>query len=157
MIDEMELFVKQAVKKLSVSHRLIPAYPDRALFEGIIISQRRNPVVCNILVRCMVMEASGTGFEKIVEEYRNASAAHRPYIFSKNNQFTLVLSDLTYAAGVADSVGQRLVFDAPASATKHDDAVIRYCYGEKGAQRRSRPILGFQIPPIFGQRCSDGW
>ena len=85
MIDEMELFVKQhmnqAVKKLSNSHRLIPAYPDRALFEGIIISQRRNPVVCNVLVRCMVMEASGTGFERIVEEYHNASAAHRPYIF----------------------------------------------------------------------------
>ena len=38
-----------------------------------------------------------------MKEYHNASAAHRPYIFSKNNQFTLVLPDLTYAAGVADS------------------------------------------------------
>jgi predicted HTH transcriptional regulator len=192
MIDEMELFVKQhmnqAVKKLSDSHRLIPAYPDRALFEGIInsvahrdytlpgsiqvdmfrdrleisspgafykqgdlqktydlssiISQRRNPVVCNVLVRCMVMEASGTGFERIVEEYHNASAAHRPYIFSKNNQFTLVLPDLTYAAGVADSVGQRLVFDAPTNATKHDDAVIRYCYGEKRSAKEIAAHLG---------------
>ena len=42
MIDEMELFVKQhmnqAIEKLNDSHRLIPAYPVRALFEGIINS-----------------------------------------------------------------------------------------------------------------------
>ena len=119
MIDEMELFVKQhmnqAIEKLNDSHRLIPAYPARALFEGIInsvahrdytlqgsiqidmfrdrleisspgafykqgdlqktydlssiISQRRNPVICNVLVRCMVMEASGTGFEQIISAF----------------------------------------------------------------------------------------
>ena len=192
MIDEMELFVKQhmnqAIEKLNDSHRLIPAYPARALFEGIInsvahrdytlpgsiqidmfrdrleisspgafykqgdlqktydlssiISQRRNPVICNVLVRCMVMEASGTGFEKIIEEYHHVSAAHRPYIFSRNNQFTLVLPDLTYAAGVSDSLGQRLVFDAPENTTKHDDAVIRFCYGEKRTAKEIADHLG---------------
>ena len=77
MIDEMELFVKQhmnqAVKKLSDSHRLIPAYPDRALFEGIINS---------------------------------------------------------------------VAFDAPTNATKHNDAVIRYCYGEKRSAKEIAAHLG---------------
>ena len=46
-----------------------------------IISKRRNELIAGILVACNVMEASGTGFDKIVEEYASADDAHRPYIF----------------------------------------------------------------------------
>lgn len=34
-----------------------------------IISKRRNELIAGVLVACNVMEAAGTGFDKIAEEY----------------------------------------------------------------------------------------
>lgn len=146
MIDEMELFVKQhmnqAIEKLNDSHRLIPAYPARALFEGIInsVAHRDYTLPGSIQIDMFRdrLEISSPGaFYK-----QGDLAVHRPYIFSRNNQFTLVLPDLTYASGVSDSLGQRLVFDAPENATKHDDAVIRFCYGKKRTAKEIADHLG---------------
>ena len=49
------------------------------------------------------MEAAGTGFDKIMEEYQGVDEAHRPYIYSTSDHFTLVLPDLTYSEGVEDN------------------------------------------------------
>ena len=43
------------------------------------------------------MEAAGTGFDKIIQEYMDADEQHRPYIYSASDHFTLVLPDLTYS------------------------------------------------------------
>ena len=103
--------------KLGDTRKNIDAYPQRALFEGVInavahrdyfldgtqiqvdmfrdrleicspgsfyrgeklgktydlsgvISKRRNELITSVLVSCNVMEAAGTGFDKIVEEYK---------------------------------------------------------------------------------------
>ena len=53
-------------------------------------------MISGILVACNVMEAAGTGFDKIMEEYAAVDEAHKPYIYSKSDHFTLVLPDLTY-------------------------------------------------------------
>ena len=45
----------------------------------------------------------GTGFDKVAEGYRNAGEAHRPFIASLSDYFTLVLPNLTYINGVASS------------------------------------------------------
>ena len=105
--------------KLGDTRKNIDAYPQRALFEGVInavahrdyfldgtqiqvdmfkdrleisspgsfyrgekigktydlsgiISKRRNELITAVLVSCNVMEAAGTGFDKIVEEYKMA-------------------------------------------------------------------------------------
>ena len=60
-----------------------------------IISKRRNELITGVLVACNVMEAAGTGFDKITEEYALADEAHKPYIYSSSDHFTLVLPDLT--------------------------------------------------------------
>ena len=39
---------------------------------------RRNELICGIPVKCNVMEAAGTGFEKIMQEYEEADEKHRP-------------------------------------------------------------------------------
>lgn len=65
-----------------------------------IISMRRNELICNVFVKCDVMEAAGTGFDKIVADYANADENHKPYIFSSSDHFTLVLPDLTYTLGI---------------------------------------------------------
>ena len=161
--------------KLGDTRKNIDAYPQRALFEGVInavahrdyfldgtqiqvdmfkdrleisspgsfyrgeklgktydlsgiISKRRNELIASVLVSCNVMEAAGTGFDKIVEEYKGANGTHRPYIYSSSDHFTLVLPDLTYMDGVEDSSNPILTFVPVADGTDLDDKVLSFCY-----------------------------
>lgn len=161
--------------KLGDTRKNIDAYPQRALFEGVInavahrdyfldgtqiqvdmfkdrleisspgsfyrgeklektydlsgiISKRRNELIASVLVSCNVMEAAGTGFDKIVEEYRGEDETHRPYIYSSSDHFTLVLPDLTYMDGVEDSNVPSLAFVPVANGTDYDDKVLSFCY-----------------------------
>lgn len=75
-----------------------------------VISKRRNELISNVLVACNVMEAAGTGFDKIMEEYASADEAHKPYIYSTSDHFTLVLPDLTFEEGVLDATITILTF-----------------------------------------------
>ena len=161
--------------KLGDTRKNIYAYPQRALFEGVInavahrdyfldgtqiqvdmfkdrleisspgsfyrgekigktydlsgiISKRRNELITAVLVSCNVMEAAGTGFDKIVEEYKMADEMHRPYIYSSSDHFTLVLPDLTYMDGVEDNNLPVLNFVPVQSGTDYDDKVLSFCY-----------------------------
>lgn len=161
--------------KLGDKRKNIDAYPQRALFEGVvnavahrdyfldgtqiqvdmfkdrleisspgsfyrgeklgktydlsgIISKRRNELIASVLVSCNVMEAAGTGFDKIIEEYKEADERHRPYIYSSSDHFTLVLPDMTYIDGVEDSNIPVLTFVPVANGTNYDDKVLSFCY-----------------------------
>ena len=94
-----------------------------------IISKRRNELICGILVHCGVMEAAGTGFDKIAEEYKEADSSHKPYIFSASDQFTLVLPDLSYAEGLKDSELIQLEFPPIPGGSSYDGDILSYCYG----------------------------
>ncbi|MBQ1207757.1 MAG: putative DNA binding domain-containing protein [Lachnospiraceae bacterium] len=179
VINYMMEFVTQRMNhsmiKLGDTRKNIDAYPQRALFEGVInavahrdyfldgtqiqvdmfkdrleisspgsfyrgerlgktydlsgiISKRRNELIASVLVKCNVMEAAGTGFDKIVEEYREKNEAHRPYIYSSSDHFTLVLPDLTYMNGVEDSSVPNLTFVPIENGTDYDDRVLSFCY-----------------------------
>ena len=93
-----------------------------------IISKRRNELITSVLVSCNVMEAAGTGFDKIVEEYKGENETHRPYIYSSSDHFTLVLPDLSYMDGVEDSSVPILTFVPVANGTDYDDKVLSFCY-----------------------------
>ncbi len=93
-----------------------------------IISKRRNELIANVLVGCNVMEAAGTGFDKIAEEYEEADDAHKPYIFSSSDHFTLVLPDLTYENGVEDGSVPALEFVPVPEGTEFDEKVLSFCY-----------------------------
>lgn len=161
--------------KLENTRKNIDAYPQRALFEGVInavahrdyfldgtqiqvdmfkdrleisspgsfyrgeklgktydlsgiISKRRNELITSVLVSCNVMEAAGTGFDKIIEEYAGKDEAHCPYIFSSSDHFTLVLPDLTYMDGIEDSSIPVLTFVPVPNGTDYDDKVLSFCY-----------------------------
>lgn len=81
-----------------------------------------------MLVSCNVMEAAGTGFDKIIEEYRDVNETHRPYVYSSSDHFTLVLPDLTYIDGTRDSGCPILTFAPVADGTDYDDKVLSFCY-----------------------------
>ncbi len=167
--------MNHSIIKLGDTRKNIDAYPQRALFEGVInaiahrdyfldgtqiqvdmfrdrleisspgsfyrgekfgktydlsgiISKRRNELIASVLVNCNVMEAAGTGFDKIVEEYKDADETHRPYIYSTSDHFTLVLPDLTYMDGVEDDGVPNISYVPVADGTDYDDKVLAYCY-----------------------------
>ena len=93
-----------------------------------VISKRRNELICGVLVACNVMEAAGTGFDKIMEEYASADEAHRPYIYSKSDHFTLVLPDLTYDKGIENDSVTALNFVPVPEGTEFDGKVLSFCY-----------------------------
>ncbi|MDO4202960.1 MAG: ATP-binding protein [Selenomonadaceae bacterium] len=93
-----------------------------------IISKRRNELVTGVLVACNVMEAAGTGFDKITEEYAFADDKHKPYIYSSSDHFTLVLPDLTYENGVEDKTLPVLNFVPVSGGTEFDAKVLSFCY-----------------------------
>ncbi len=93
-----------------------------------IISKRRNELITEVLVNCNVMEAAGTGFDKIVEEYSGQDEKHRPYIYSSSDHFTLVLPDLTYKEGIRDNNIAEIIYPPIPNATSHDEKVLSFCY-----------------------------
>lgn len=92
-----------------------------------IISKRRNELITAVLVSCNVMEAAGTGFDKIAEAYSQADKEHRPYIFSETDHFTLVLPDLTWHGGIADDAVPSLTFVPVPNGSKYDEKVLSFC------------------------------
>lgn len=93
-----------------------------------VISKRRNELITGVLVSCNVMEAAGTGFDKITEEYANADAEHKPYIYSTSDHFTLVLPDLTFDEGIVDTTLPVLSFVPVPNGTDLDEKVLSFCY-----------------------------
>ena len=63
-----------------------------------ITSKRRNPVIADIFSRLKLMERRGSGFKKILEDYRNNSAAEdqMPSFRSDAHNFFIVLPNLNY-------------------------------------------------------------
>jgi predicted HTH transcriptional regulator len=167
--------MNHSIIKMGDTRKNIDAYPQRALFEGVvnavahrdyfldgtqiqvdmfknrleisspgsfyrgeqfgktydlsgIISKRRNELIASVLVCCNVMEAAGTGFDKIIEEYAGADETHRPYIYSSSDHFTLVLPDLTYMDGVEDDGIPILSFAPVPDGTIYDEQVLAFCY-----------------------------
>ncbi|MBP0961358.1 MAG: putative DNA binding domain-containing protein [Oscillospiraceae bacterium] len=107
-----------------------------------VISKRRNELISSVLVMCNVMEAAGTGFDKITEEYATADEKHKPYIFSSSDHFTLVLPDLTYDKGVAENDIPEITFMPSKDGTEHDEKVLAFCYNQSRKAAEIAEYLG---------------
>jgi ATP-dependent DNA helicase RecG len=95
-----------------------------------LISNRRNELICNTFVLCNVMEAKGTGFEKILDDYKDADELHKPFIRSKYNQFSITLPDLTYEGGVSideEAIKINGIIENP---SKYDIKILCYCFND---------------------------
>ena len=74
------------------------------------------------------MEAAGTGFDKIIQEYADVDENHRPYIYSTTDHFTLVLPDLTYSEGISIEKNPEIEFMPVPNGTIYDAKVLSFCY-----------------------------
>ncbi len=59
-------------------------------------SVRRNKTICSIFEKCRLMENKGSGFEKIVEEYKDLGEEYAPLISSNRISFTITLKNKKY-------------------------------------------------------------
>jgi predicted HTH transcriptional regulator len=120
-----------------------------------VISKRRNELIAGILVTCNVMEAAGTGFDKIMEEYASADEAHKPYIYSTSDHFTLVLPDLTYDKGVEDEKTPVLSFVPVPGGTELDAKVLSFCYLKAHKVAEIAEYLGISDSTYFRKQVLD--
>ena len=115
-----------------------------------IISKRRNDLISSILVMCNVMEVAGTGFEKIMEEYKDYGDEYRPFICSSSDHFTLTLPDLTYKDGLSNDAMLPVVEFLPlVNASKHDDKILSYCYFKGHNAKEIADFLGISDSTYF--------
>ena len=194
--------MNHAMVKLPDSRIDIDAYPQRALFEGVInalahrdyfldgtqiqidmfkdrieisspgsfyqgekisktydlsniISMRRNELICKVFVKCEVMEAAGTGFDKIIADYAAADENHKPYIFSSSDHFTLVLPDLTYADGIKndDLLAVEVLPTPPVS--DYDEKILSYCSSTPRKAGEISKYLGISDSSYFRSKILE--
>ena len=117
-----------------------------------IISKRRNEIISGVFVACNVMEAAGTGFDKIVEEYKSADDSHKPYIYSKSDHFTLVLPDLTYDRGVENNDVPNISFQPVPPGTEFDKKVLSFCYHRAHKVSEIAEYLGISDSTYFRKK-----
>ncbi len=120
-----------------------------------LISKRRNELIAGVLVLCNVMEAAGTGFDKIMEEYKNVDSKHKPYVYSTSQQFTLVLPDLTYDAGVEDLEVPTLHFVRVPNGTELDGRGLSFCYRKERKASEIAKYLGISDSTYFRKRILE--
>ena len=120
-----------------------------------IISKRRNELISNVLVACNVMEAAGTGFDKITEEYSDADDNHKPYIYSSSDHFTLVLPDLTYKDGIDEDGVFEVSFIPVPNGTEHDEKVLGFCFNKGHKASEIATFLGVSDSTYFRKQVLD--
>lgn len=113
------------------------------------VSKRRNTLISNIFVLCKAMEAKGTGFEKIVKDYKKESSSHKPFILIKNNQFSIILPDLTYADGVEGSEESYGLLSSINNPTKYDLPILAYCYSSYRSIKEITAQIGVSNSTFF--------
>ena len=120
-----------------------------------VISKRRNELICSVLVKCNAMEAAGTGFDKIIQDYEHADKNHKPYIFSSSDHFTLVLPDLTYAEGIKNEDIPEIESIPVANGTEYDVKILAFCYKNAHKASEIAKKLGISDSSYFRNKILD--
>lgn len=112
-------------------------------------SKRRNNLICSIFVYLKAMEAKGTCFEKISEEYENADENHKPYVYAKNLHFSIVLPDLIDKDGVSiDYERIRIVKEFNENST-YDYKILSFCFNKRRTVKDITEFLGISNSTYF--------
>jgi predicted HTH transcriptional regulator len=110
---------------------------------GSILPKRRNEVICRVFELVHMMEAKGTGFDKIAESYELSDENHKPFVTCNDDFFTLTLPDLTFKGGVIGDdnpypeihLRQNIVSD-------YDEKILSCCYAKRRSLREIASYLG---------------
>ena len=144
-IDGSAIYVDMFKNRLSISSPGCPYEKkelERTYKLDTFASKRRNELISNIFVLCHAMEAKGSGFEKIMADYNTQDAKHKPFIYSKNNQFTIVLPDLTNEDGIDIATDGIRILSPINNVTRFDISILAYCYAQYRSIKEISAYLG---------------
>ena len=108
-----------------------------------ISSKRRNPVLADVFSRLKLMERRGSGFKKIIEDYRaqeNTIEELMPKFRADNSDFVLTLYNLNcskgndVAQGVAQNVAQNV---AQGKSSKYEEQILALIRGDNKVTREA--------------------
>ena len=97
-------------------------------------SRRRNPIIADIFNRLKYMDRRGSGFKKILSDYRaqpTYTENVEPVFYSDNDSFILILKNINYYAAIGDDkkkVSKRTV--------KHIEKIEEYLRSHDGAKTK---------------------
>lgn len=98
-IDGNEICIDCYPDRLEISSpgAMLQAGYDRTIqrLESI-VSQRRNQAICDVFVSCRMMEKKGSGFDKIIDDYKNLSEDYYPLYSTSRTTFTIILKNKKY-------------------------------------------------------------
>lgn len=96
---------------------------------SLIQPKRRNELICSVFELIHWMEAKGTGFDKIIQEYQVADDKHKPFVSCDDDSFTLTLPDLTYENGVIGIDNQYPKINLLSNiVSEYDEKILSCCY-----------------------------
>jgi len=100
-------------------------------------SVRRNPNICDMFVLLALMERSGSGFDKIIDDYSSLTPERQPKAFSNEDWFTLTLPDMQFTKELSKSsfpaitpaVAEKLAFTPISGGVRdYDSGILVFCY-----------------------------
>lgn len=91
---------------------------------------RRNKLICAVLEKLKMMEAIGSGFKKIEDEYRDKGDNFSPYVSATSSYFVLTLPNLLFSSGIVNesTTDLKLSYLKRQDYKDRDDKVLSYCY-----------------------------
>ncbi|MBP5216859.1 MAG: putative DNA binding domain-containing protein [Bacilli bacterium] len=95
-----------------------------------IISKRRNEAISAVLVMLGLMEAGGTGYDLISDDYKNVNEGLKPFVTSRGDSYTLILPNRLWKGDLSSDALGRLNLDYPMieNPSRHDRAILECCY-----------------------------
>ena len=110
---------------------------------------RRNEVISAVFAMLKLMEKKGSGFDKIIEDYRPYGAAYAPYASSSSNYFALTLPNLAFKGGpVNDNPHPDVTVNGDLPG-KNDLKILSYCYNEAKTISEIASFLGVSPSTYF--------
>ena len=104
---------------------------------------------------CKKTKAKGTGFKKILEDYKESYKSHKPFIRSKYNQFSITLPDLTYSDGVSideDAIKINGIINNP---SKYDIKILSFAYSNYKNVKEITTYLGISNSTFIRKSVLD--
>ncbi len=85
----------------------------------------RNKVISSVFKKLRLMEQEGSGFDKIVADYKNFD--NKPFVNSSSSHFVITLPDLLYKLPLHKETKQTVVLFSPIVDQKDNDTKILSC------------------------------
>lgn len=111
-------------------------------------SKRRNQLICDVFAICKLMEKSGSGFEKISEDYSEYDDKFKPHITSNNDYFVITLFDvLSKEQSIAKCDFSYLPIEG--GKREKDWDILNFCLNEYKSSKEIAEMIGISRSTYF--------